>query len=129
MNHAKTFYENLFERKCYKTSAECLDFLNNITIPSISDANNAFCDKELCIQELSDSLDSMSIGKSPGNDGLTIEFYKIFWEHLKHPLFNSAVYSKLHGSLSVSQKQAIIKLLEKKTKIKGTLRIGDQYLC
>ena len=60
----------------------------------------------------------MSIGKSPGNDGLTIEFYKIFWEHLKQPLFNSAVYSKLHGSLSVSQKQAIIKLLEKKDKDK-----------
>jgi len=118
LNHAKTFYENLFERKCNKTSTECLDFLENISLPSISPANNIFCDRELSIDELSDSLDNMSLGKSPGNDGLTIEFYKCFWEHLKQPLFNSAIYSKIHGSLSVSQKQAIIKLLEKKDKDK-----------
>ena len=44
--------------------------------------------------------------KSPGNDGLTKEF-----------------------ELSVSQRQAIIKLIEKRTEIKDTLKIGDLFPC
>ena len=118
MDHAKNFYENLFKRKSTKTSADCAAFLSDITLPSISEANLAFCDRDLSIEELSNSLDSMKTGKTPGNDGLTIEFYKFFWQHLKQPLFNSAMHSKLRGFLSVSQRQAIIKLLEKKDKDK-----------
>ena len=118
LNHAKSFYENLFERKSNRTFSQCQEFLNNINTPSISVANKNLCDRELSLDDLSDSLNSMSSGKSPGNDGLTIEFYKFFWDHLKQPLFNSANFSKTHGSLSISQKQAIIKLLEKNDKDK-----------
>ena len=118
LNHVKTFYEQLFDRKSSKTYSDCTNFLNGITTPLISSEEKSMCDKELCLQDLSDSLNSMTSGKSPGNDGLTIEFYKHFWTHIKDPLLNSALYSKSHGSLSVSQKQAIIKLLEKKEKDK-----------
>ena len=118
LDHTKSFYENIFERKCDKTLAQCHDFLDKIATPTLSVANKDFCDKVLTIDDLSESLDSMDSGKSPGNDGLTIEFYKFFWSDLKNSLFNSALYSKSHGSLSVSQRQAIIKLLEKKDKDK-----------
>ena len=60
----------------------------------------------------------MSSGKTPGNDGLSVEFYKHFWHILKNPLFESVKYSHIKGSLSVSQRQAIIKLLEKREKDK-----------
>ena len=53
-------------------------------------------------------------GKSPGNDGLTAEFYKTFWDLLGQQLTDSLNYSYLHGELSNTQKQAIIKLIEKK---------------
>ena len=36
--------------------------------------------KEITLLELTDSLESMKSGKTPGNDGLTVEFYKQFWE-------------------------------------------------
>ena len=60
----------------------------------------------------------MSGGKSPGNDGLTVEFYKFFWTEINQIFFASVCHSRTVGELSVSQWQAIIKLLEKRDKDK-----------
>jgi hypothetical protein len=60
----------------------------------------------------------MSEGRSPGNDGLSVEFYKFFWTDIKDFLFASVCHSRRVGELSTSQKQAIIKLLEKRDKDK-----------
>ena len=60
-----------------------MSFLNEINTPSLSLENKNICDTELTLKDLSDSLTSMTSGKSPGNDGLTIEFYKHFWNDLK----------------------------------------------
>ena len=78
LDHTKTFYEKLFERKSEKSFSDCTQFLSDITTPLISLENKAMCDTKLCLKDLSDSLNSMTSGKSPGNDGLTIEFYKHF---------------------------------------------------
>jgi len=53
-------------------------------------------------------------GKSPGKDGLTAEFYKGFWNLLGQQLTDSLNFSFEHGELSNSQKQAIIRLIDKK---------------
>ena len=118
LNHAKTFYKNLFTRKSNQTFGDCSTFLDGINTPSLSIEQQQFCDSPIAIEELTESLNSMHNGKTPGNDGLTIEFYKTFWDLLKFTLYNSMLYSKRHGSLSISQRQAIIKLLEKKERDK-----------
>ena len=46
------------------------------------------------------------------------EFYETFWEEIKTPFSNSIRKSFLREELSTSQKQAVIKLIEKKTGIK-----------
>ena len=66
--------------------------------------------------------------KSPGNDGFSKEFFVIFWEDLKETFVDSIKEAKRCKILSISQRQAVIKLLEKKIKIKGILKIGDLYL-
>ena len=56
----------------------------------------------------------MPDGKSPGHYGLTKEFYEHFWGNLKFYFINSMRQSWIDGHLSISQRQAIIKLIVKK---------------
>ena len=62
------------------------------------------------------ALSKFPNGKTPGNDGLTPEFYKKFWNLLGTLMTDFLNYSYIHGELSNSQKQAIIRLIEKKGK-------------
>ena len=62
-------------------------------------------------KECWEALQSMKNGKSPGNDGLTKEFYKI--SHLLIAVLN---HSYQVGQLSTSQRQAVITLIDKKRK-------------
>ncbi len=53
----------------------------------------------------------MQNNKSPGSDGITIEFYKIFWNETH--LINSLNYSFNNENLTTLQKQGIISLIPK----------------
>ena len=64
----------------------------------------------------------MKNNKTPGNDGLTKEFYETFWDKLKTPLMESInrdFYTKI---LSISQRQLVIKLIEKKNRNKRYIK-------
>ena len=68
------------------------------------------------------ALTSKDNNKSPGNDGITKEFYIKFWEVIKEPFFASIQQSLIVGELSTSQKQAVIKLIEKKDRDKRFIK-------
>ncbi len=78
LDHAQNYYQNLFNRKSTKSIGSCSNFLETVNIPLISEKQRKFCDKEITLSELTESLESMKSGKTPGNDGLTVEFYKAF---------------------------------------------------
>ena len=62
----------------------------------------------------------MICNKTPRNNDLTSECYEAFWSELKTQLLLSCKKKFfLSGELSISQKQAVIKLIEK---------TGGQYL-
>ena len=69
-------------------------------------------------KDLITALKSILNGKSCGHDGLTKEFYEHFWNDLKFYFINSLKQSKIDGNLSVSQRQAVIKLIVKKDRDK-----------
>ena len=60
----------------------------------------------------------MNNNKSPGNDGLSKEFYVYFFEKLADPLIQALNQSFVDGEMSISQRQAVITLIEKKGKDK-----------
>ena len=60
----------------------------------------------------------MQNDKSAGNDGLKKEFYETFWNELKEICTDSVSETKEKEHLSTSQREAIIRLIEKKDKDK-----------
>ena len=64
----------------------------------------------------------MKNGESPGNDGLTKEFYMCFFNEICNQLIATLNESFTAGQLSTSQHQATITLIEKKAKDKRFLK-------
>ena len=74
------------------------------------------CEGVLAEKECEEAVKDMKNGKTPGTDGLTAEFYKIFWQDLKNAMVKSFNYSFQSKSLSEIQKQGLIILLPKSNK-------------
>ena len=64
----------------------------------------------------------MQNNKTPGNDGLTKEFYETFWNEIKYVFLKSLKQVKEKGQLSIFQRQAVIKLVEKKDRDKRYIK-------
>ena len=72
------------------------------------------CEGMLTKAECLQALKSMKPRKTPGSDGLPIEFYKVFWNKISHCLLNTFNYAYIEGKFSISQRCWIIKLIPKK---------------
>ena len=62
-------------------------FLNLVSIPQLTEDQSKDCELILSEKDLLLLLNSMANNNSPGNDGLTKEFYEVLWEDLKTPLY------------------------------------------
>ena len=65
---------------------------------------------------MQNSFEDMKNQKSPGSDGITTEFYKMFWNGIKEYYIKSINLSFQNGELMELQKQSIITLLPKNGK-------------
>ena len=81
------------------------DFMNNIALPKLSDIQRTQCEGLLTENELLKSIKSFKNNKTPCTDGLTAEFYKFFWQDIKHVLLASINYTVVYGILSVEQRR------------------------
>ena len=95
-----------------------------MSLPKLNENQTLKCEGAIAECEILKALTSMDNDKSSGNDGIK-EFYIKFWDAVKEPLCASIQQSFIAGELSTSQKQAIIKLIEKKIEIKDLLKTGD----
>ena len=115
LQEAHKFYSNLCKQDPLNPSEDILNsFLNNTKIPKLSDNDIRICDGKLTVDECYKSLQLFESNKSPGNEGLTAEFYRAFWHILGSLMAVSLNCSYDNGELSNSQKEAFITLIEKK---------------
>ena len=108
------FYKSLFKENLNTSKEVIFPFLGNITPPTITNEQTLECERNISETGLLKALKSMKNDKSPGNDGITKEFYEFFWNDIKNSISDSIKKFFISGALSSSQKQAIIKLIERK---------------
>ena len=122
MSNLKIFYGTLYKSRSHKTESECLRYLDSIDTPKLSEDEKNLCEGKLMVKECWDALISMGANKSPGNDGLSKEFYICSFKEIYMYLIHALNHSFSNKQLSNSQRQAMITLIEKKGKDKRYLK-------
>ena len=72
----RLLYEQLVKKTICNTNSKIAFFLDNISLPVISNDFFKLCENYLTKVEILISLKSMQNKKTPGKDGLTKEFYE-----------------------------------------------------
>ena len=80
-------------------------------LPKLTNEQTLSCEGIISDDKVFKSFKSVENNKSPGNDGLSKEFYKFFWNKIKNPLLASIKRVFLNQELSSSQKQAVKSVL------------------
>ena len=114
----KYFFKKLYTSR--KTDDINID-INDVFFPDtehtvISTDGKHACERYISMDEIKEFILKMKNNKTPGVDGLPIEFYKIFWHDIKDILYQSYCYSFENNTLTISQKQGLITLLPKSGK-------------
>ena len=91
-------------------------FLNENDIPQINDEDKETLDNNISIDEIAQAVKDLPNSKSPGSDGLPIDFYKIFWAKIKIIAYESINYAITEGKMSNDQRSGILSLIPKKGK-------------
>ena len=112
------YYCNLFENKN--------DTLQSLNFENLGIKSNAKIPENigilLTVDEVRKVLKKMKSNKSPGIDGITVEFVKIFWRQLKYFIVNAINNGFSKGCLSVSLRQCIITCLPKAKKDQSLIK-------
>ena len=103
-----------------------LEFMsNNENMTILSNLDSINLDIDLANEEFETATKDMSFNKTPGTDGLPIEWYIVFWLKIKN-IFIASIKFGLHtGKLSTTQREGLISLLRKKIKTPFLLKTGD----
>ena len=78
-------------------------FFENVNMPKLDEQSKNKCDEEITLELLEETLKTFKNNKSPGEDGLTKEFYVCFWTEIKDKFFAACIESKQDEKLSFSQ--------------------------
>ena len=110
--HVAKSFSNLYTSRC-PDPIDIDAYLSGINHPRLSDNDASECEEPISLTELTKALKSMNINKSPGIDGLTVEFYREFWEEIQLLVLESLNEGFKQGKLSYLQRKGIITLLFK----------------
>ena len=117
LEECQDYYKSLYSPPNYFCDPNTKSkFLSLIPMNNLSESELNNLDKPLNLVELYNALKDMNAATVPGADGLPVNFYLTFWDHIKQYLFDSYLYAFQEGRLSILQRRGLIRLLPKKDK-------------
>ena len=112
LSETKSFYQNIYKQN--KNITDNTDFFNEINLNVLSDEKKNQCEGKLSEYKCAMPLKGMNNNKSPGSDGLTTEFFKIFWNTIKTFYLDSINLSFETKYLTLLQKRELFPLYLKR---------------
>ena len=109
---AVEFYSSLYSSEYEEQEALQEEFLSGL--PQVSEETNSCLEAPIQLQEVHAALQSMQGRRAPGIDGLTVEFFKAFWDIFAHDILDVFNESLASGSMPMSCRRAVVTLLPKK---------------
>ena len=106
------FYKSLFSKDALDMQIQ-EDLIRDLDT-CLTDYERDLCEGLFTKEELFTALSGLQAGKSPGSDGLPPEFYSAFWDDLSDSLLLVLNECYNTGSLNLSQREALLRLLYKK---------------
>jgi len=113
LNKAREFYNELYTSNM-PHSNDIDTYMSNIDIPSLKHEKRTLCEGDILLTECENAINRIKNNKSPGDDGLPIEFYKTFWNEISD--FIVDVYNESYDNniMPISMRKSIITLIHKK---------------
>ena len=109
LKETKTFYENLYSSKDSQLEDINLhDLLHNIEINTLNEEESNAIEGPIKYEEAARVLRAMSNNRSPGSDGFSAEFFKVFWKKIYYFIVRSINDGFNKGLLSVTQREGVI---------------------
>ena len=105
----KDFYSEL-----YMADASVKFQLENPTSSMVTIVDKTMLDQDIASDETARAVKVLKKEKSPGVDGLTVEFYHTFWHVLSDLYVNALNQAIAEGQLHLSARRGIIILIPKK---------------
>jgi hypothetical protein len=119
MQGIKEYYENLYSGNSINQAK--LDKILE-KAPKLTENQRELTKGLITYKECLNALKSLSNGKTPGQDGLTTDFYKIFWNDINNLVLDSINHSFIKNEMSQDQRSGIITLSPKINKLRQFLR-------
>ena len=113
LQEIENFYQNLYQSEYAGSQERFADFVQSVQLPKLSDDDKENLEGELTIGECRLILKTFNLGKSPREDGFTVEFYMKFFELLAGDLVESLNTAYSRGELSISQRRGVVTLIPK----------------
>ena len=84
LNEQRSFCQEVYTSRNMNNEA-IKSFLKDILVPKLSEEQKMSCEGKITSEECALLLECFQNNKTPGNDGIPIEFYTKFWPLISEP--------------------------------------------
>ena len=122
LKEAKHYYETLYNESNNLIDVNLEDDLKNCTSNKLDEKQKKELEGLLQYNEVTHTLKNMKNDKSPGGDGFTLNFYKVFWNKIGHFVVRALNHAFISRSFSPNVKLGTITCIPKDHKPKKFLK-------